>query len=65
MALTEIKLPLAKTTVRRLDIAADGMIWYVNSRLGRLGRFNPKTDHIKDMAVPQRTQIPPLCPRGD
>ena len=32
MTLTEIKLPIAETTVRRLDIAPDGMIWYVNSR---------------------------------
>ena len=36
MALTEIKLPIAETTVRRLDIATDGMIWYVNSSQGRL-----------------------------
>ena len=31
MALTEILLPIPETTVRRLDIAEDGMIWYVNS----------------------------------
>jgi virginiamycin B lyase len=28
---------LPDTTKRRLDIAGDGMIWYVNSALGRLG----------------------------
>jgi len=42
MALTEIELPHEKTTVRRIDIAADGMIWYVNSGRGRLGRYDPR-----------------------
>ena len=50
--LTEIKLPLTGTTVRRLDIAEDGMIWYVNSGLGRLGRYNPKTGEIKEWPSP-------------
>ena len=35
MALTAIELPIPETTVRRLDIADDGMIWYVNSSQGR------------------------------
>ena len=43
MALPEIKLPLPGTTVRRLDIAPDGRIWYVNSGKGRLGVHDPKT----------------------
>ena len=43
MALTEIKLPTAGTTVRRLDIAPDGRIWYVNSGMGKLGVHDPKT----------------------
>ncbi len=52
MELTEVKLPLAGRTVRRLDIAADGMIWYVNSGMGRLGRYNPQTGEIKEWASP-------------
>ena len=40
MKLTEVKLPIPDTTVRRLDIAPDGMIWYVNSSQGRLGRYD-------------------------
>jgi virginiamycin B lyase len=53
MALTETKLPPeGGTTVRRLDIAADGMIWYVNSGGGRLGRLNPKTGDIKEWPSP-------------
>ena len=38
--------------MRRLDIAADGMIWYVNSVQGRLGRYDPKTGEIKEWPSP-------------
>ena len=43
MELTEIKLPLPGTTVRRIDIAPDGKVWYVNSGKGRIGVHDPKT----------------------
>ena len=52
MKLTEIRLPVAGTTVRRLDIAADGMIWFVNSGQGKIGRYNPKTGEIKEWDSP-------------
>lgn len=52
MAIAEIKLPLPGTTVRRIDIAADGRIWYVNSGKGRLGVFDPKTGAIKEWDSP-------------
>ena len=52
MALTEIKLPLPGTTVRRIDIAPDGRIWYVNSGMGRLGVLEPKTGAIKEWDSP-------------
>lgn len=52
MALSEIQLPLDGTTVRRLDIAADGRIWYVNSAKGRIGVLDPKTGAIKEWASP-------------
>lgn len=48
MALSEIKLPIPETTVRRLDIAGDSMLWYVNSSQGRLGRFDPESGEIKE-----------------
>jgi virginiamycin B lyase len=51
MRLTEIDLPEGSTT-RRLDIAGDGMIWYVNSSLGRLGRYNPRTGEIREWPSP-------------
>ena len=50
--ITEIKLPLPITTVRRFDIAPDGIIWYVNSGGGRLGRFDPKSGKIAEWDSP-------------
>ncbi|MFT5444922.1 MAG: hypothetical protein ACI9DC_000082 [Gammaproteobacteria bacterium] len=52
MELTEIRLPNDATTVRRLDIASDGMIWYVNSSQGGLGRYNPATGEITEWPSP-------------
>jgi virginiamycin B lyase len=51
MAIREYPLP-EKTTVRRLDLASDGTVWYVNSSLGRLGRLDPKTGQIKEWPSP-------------
>jgi len=52
MELTEIELPDPATTVRRLDIAGDGTIWFVNSSLGRIGRFDPQSGEIAEWASP-------------
>ena len=61
MALTEVELPDAATTVRRLDIAADGMIWYVNSGHGRLGRYDPKSGEIKEWPSPSGPKSHPYA----
>jgi virginiamycin B lyase len=60
MALTEIALPEG-STVRRLDIAEDGMVWYVNSSLGRLGRYNPKSGEIKEWPSPSGAKSHPYA----
>jgi virginiamycin B lyase len=52
MDVTEIPLPLPGTTVRRFSIAPDGIIWYVNSGRGQLGRYNPKNGEVKEWASP-------------
>lgn len=46
------ELPDPQTTVRRLDTAPDGALWYVNSRLGRLGRFDPATGSAREWPSP-------------
>lgn len=59
--LTEIKLPLSGTTVRRLDIAEDGKVWYVNSGLGRIGRYDPKAGDIKEWPSPSGPRSHPYA----
>ena len=59
--LTEVKLPTPGTTVRRLDIADDGLIWYVNSGIGKIGRYNPKTADIKEWDSPSGPQSHPYA----
>jgi virginiamycin B lyase len=59
MAIREFDLLDPRTTVRRLDIAADGMIWYVNSSLGRLGRLDPKSGQVKEWPSPSGAKSHP------
>lgn len=59
LAVTEVKLPDPRTTVRRLDIAPDGMVWYVNSGAGKLGRVNPKTGQISEWDSPSGARSHP------
>jgi len=50
-----------KTTVRRLDIADDDTIWYVNSGQGRLGHLDPKTGAVKEWASPSGPKSHPYA----
>jgi virginiamycin B lyase len=61
LAITEVKLPTPGTTVRRLDIAPDGMVWYVNSGMGKIGRVNPKTGEIKEWDSPSGPKSHPYA----
>jgi virginiamycin B lyase len=61
MELTEVKLPVPATTVRRLAIADDGMIWYVNSSQGRLGRYNPQSGEIREWPSPSGPKSHPYA----
>jgi virginiamycin B lyase len=61
MALTEVKLPTPGTTVRRLDIGQDGIIWYVNSGQGKLGRYDPKSGAIKEWDSPSGPKSHPYA----
>lgn len=61
MELTDILLPNEDTRVRRLDIASDGMIWYVNSSQGRIGRYNPNNGDIKEWPSPSGAKSHPYA----
>ncbi|NMG39279.1 hypothetical protein GRZ55_08515 [Chelativorans sp. ZYF759] len=52
LEVSEIPLAQAGTTVRRLDIDGDGIIWWANSELGRLGRYDPVTGDIQEWDSP-------------
>jgi virginiamycin B lyase len=61
MAVREYPLPDQKSTVRRVAITSDDMVWYVNAALGRLGRLNPKTGEIKEWPSPSGTDTQPYA----
>jgi virginiamycin B lyase len=52
MTTTRVDLPNQEFHVRRLDIAADGTIWYGNAGAGRLGHYDPETDTIREWPSP-------------
>lgn len=61
MAVTTYRLPDPQTRVRRLDFAEDGMLWYVNSSLGRLGRFDTTTGKAQEWASPSGPDAHPYA----
>ncbi|WAJ72389.1 virginiamycin B lyase family protein [Catenovulum adriaticum] len=61
MKLTEIKLPGAQTHTRRLAITPDDMIFYVNSGVGKLGRYNPKNGKITQWDNPSGADSHPYA----
>ena len=61
MALTEIKIPGEQNHTRRLAITPDDMIYYVNSGMGKLGRYNPKTQEIKEWDNPSGAKSHPYA----
>jgi virginiamycin B lyase len=61
MALKVVELPDPKTTVRRLAFDANGVLWFVNSSQGRIGRHDPKTGAIKEWASPSGPRSQPYA----
>jgi virginiamycin B lyase len=52
MELRYYDLPDPASRVRRLALASDDMVWFVNSSQGRIGRLNPATGEVKEWASP-------------
>ncbi len=50
--LVEILLPREETRPRRLEITADGVVWYVDYAGGYLGRYDPRTEVINEWPMP-------------
>ena len=45
-------IPHEDTRIRRLDIANDGTIWYVNSSRGKIGHLDPRTGEVREWDSP-------------
>lgn len=52
MAVRYYEVPDEKTRIRRLGIDSKGIVWFVNSSLGKIGRLDPVTGNIKQWDSP-------------
>lgn len=52
LAVRYFAIPDARSRIRRLDIASDGTIWFVNSSLGKLGHLDPTTGAVTQWQSP-------------
>ena len=54
-------LPDPRSRVRRLDLASDGTVYFVNSGRGRIGRLNPSTGEVKEWQTPSGPESHPYA----
>jgi virginiamycin B lyase len=57
--MTEFTLPAAAARPRRLEVGADGMVWYTDYPRGYLGRLNPATREVREWRSPSGTGSAP------
>ena len=60
MAVTRFKEGADTSRSRRLDVLADGTIWFGDEARGMLGRINPATGEVKEWPVPGGAESRPL-----
>jgi virginiamycin B lyase len=61
LAVQEFEVPDKETKIRRLAFDSSGMIWYVNSTRGRIGRLDPATGEVKEWASPSGPKSHPYA----
>ena len=54
-------IPHEDSRIRRLDIASDGTIWYVNSSRGKIGHLDPKTGAVREWYSPSGPKSHPYA----
>ena len=54
-------IPHEDSRIRRLDIASDGTIWYVNSSRGKIGHLDPKTGALREWDSPSGPKSHPYA----
>ncbi len=52
LAIRYFEIPDPRSRIRRLDIASNGSIWFVNSSLGKIGNLDAKTGIVKEWDSP-------------
>jgi virginiamycin B lyase len=52
MEIREYATSTPETTIRRLALTSDGMVWYVDSSRGYLGRLDPNSGEFKTWPSP-------------
>ncbi|GAA3540464.1 virginiamycin B lyase family protein [Zobellella aerophila] len=59
LVLTEVTLPREQARVRRLEITANGDIWYLDFAGGRLGRYQPGSRSFSEWPIPGQARAQP------
>lgn len=54
-------IPHEDSRIRRLDIASDGAVWYVNSSRGKIGRLDPATGEVREWDSPSGPKSHPYA----
>ena len=54
-------IPHEDSRIRRLDIASDGTIWYVNSSRGKIGHLDPRTGAVREWDSPSGPKSHPYA----
>lgn len=55
------EIPNSASRIRRLGLSSDGMVWYVNSTQGKVGRLNPVSGEVKEWDSPSGPQSSPYA----
>ena len=61
LAIRYFEIPDERTRIRRLDIASDGSIWFVNSTMGKIGRLDPVTGKVTQWDSPSGASSHPYA----
>jgi virginiamycin B lyase len=52
------EIPSPDARPRRIDVDADGMIWFAEFQSGKIGRFDPKTETFQEWTLPGSKPAP-------
>lgn len=59
--MTYFEIPHEESRIRRLDIASDGSIWYVNPTRGKIGHLDPVTGNVREWDSPSGPRSHPYA----